>query len=52
MPQIERLQQLGFQVTERTEGTLLKLLVGPFSGTALSDAQARLSSAGIENFAR
>ncbi len=52
LPQIERLQGLGFQVTERTEGTLLKLLVGPYEGAALTEAKARLDSAGIESFAR
>jgi len=39
-------------VSERTEGNLLKLLVGPFEGSALSDAQARLTAAGIESFVR
>lgn len=52
LPQIERLQGLGFQVTERTEGTLLKLLVGPYEGAALNEAKARLDAAGIESFAR
>ncbi len=52
LPQIGRLQELGFQVTERTEGSLLKILVGPYKGSALAEAQARLTSAGIESFAR
>ena len=52
LPQIERLSGLGFSVTERTEGTLLKLLVGPFEGQSLTSAQERLKAAGIESFAR
>jgi len=52
LPQIERLSGLGFSVTERTESTLLKLLVGPFEGQSLTDAQERLKAAGIESFAR
>jgi len=52
LPQIERLQELGFQVTERTEGTLLKLLVGPYDASGLAQAQDRLTAAGIESFAR
>jgi len=52
VPQIGQLEKLGFTVSERTEGNLLKLLVGPFEGTALTEAQARLTAAGIESFAR
>lgn len=52
LPQRERLEQLGFSVSERVENDLVKLLVGPFDGAALSDAQARLEAAGIESFAR
>ncbi|MDT3682708.1 MAG: SPOR domain-containing protein [Trueperaceae bacterium] len=52
LPQIERLQELGFQVVERTEGSLLKLLVGPYDAPSLAKAQDRLTAAGIESFAR
>lgn len=52
LPQRERLEGLGFAVTERVENDLVKLLVGPFDDAALSDAQARLEAAGIESFAR
>jgi cell division septation protein DedD len=52
LPQRERLEGIGFTVTEVQEGELLKLLVGPYQGAALSDAQSRLAAEGIENFAR
>jgi cell division septation protein DedD len=52
LPQRERLEGIGFTVTEVQEGALLKLLVGPYQGAALSDAQSRLAAEGIENFAR
>lgn len=52
LPQRERLEGMGFTVTEAQEGDLLKLLVGPYQGTSLSDAQSRLAAEGIENFAR
>lgn len=52
IPQRELLEEMGFSVSEDTEGSLLKLLVGPFQGSALSDAQSRLAAEGIENFAR
>lgn len=52
LPQRERLEGIGFTVTEVQEGDLLKLLVGPYQGTALTDAQSRLATEGIENFAR
>ena len=52
LPQRTRLEGLGFSVTEVVEGDLLKLLVGPYQGQALTDAQSRLASDGIENFAR
>lgn len=51
-PQRERLEALGFTVTARQEGNLVKLLVGPFDAAALSAAQARLEQQGIENFPR
>lgn len=52
LPQIERLEAMGFQVTERTESGLIKLLVGPFEGDALATARQQLQAEGIEHFAR
>lgn len=52
LPQRERLEGLGFDVTEVQEGTLVKLLVGPYQGGALSEAKSRLTAEGIEHFAR
>lgn len=52
LPQRERLEQLGFSVSERVENDLVKLLVGPFDTGAMADAQARLEAAGIESFPR
>ncbi len=52
LPQRTRLEGLGFAVTEVQEGELLKLLVGPYQGAALTEAQSRLAANGIENFAR
>jgi cell division septation protein DedD len=52
MPQRERLEGLGFRVTERTESSLIKLLVGPFAGEDLTAARARLNEQGIEHFPR
>ena len=51
-PQIERLEDLGFDVTVIDEDGLVKLVVGPFVGTALDDARIVLDGAGIESFAR
>ncbi|MEX2534047.1 MAG: SPOR domain-containing protein [Trueperaceae bacterium] len=51
-PQRVRLEGLGFSVTERVEGTLIKLLVGPFAGNDLSSARSRLVEQGIEHFPR
>ena len=51
-PQIELLEQLGFQVTPREEDSLIKLLIGPFGPDDLSAAQARLDAEGIEYFVR
>ncbi|MDZ7707041.1 MAG: SPOR domain-containing protein [Trueperaceae bacterium] len=51
-PQIERLQSLGFAVQTVSEGGFVKLLVGPFTGGALTDARVILDGAGIEYFAR
>ncbi len=52
VPQRERLEALGFTVREVQEGGFIKLLLGPYQGTALTDAQGRLAAEGIENFAR
>ena len=52
LPQIERLQELGFEVSERTESGLIKLLVGPFTGDDLAEARQLLQNEGIEHFAR
>lgn len=52
LPQRARLEGMGFTVAEVQEGNFLKLLVGPYSGSDLSDAQSRLAAEGIENFAR
>lgn len=50
-PQIERMQALGYTVTQRrTEGGLIRLLIGPFNPTELQAAQNRLSGLGIEHF--
>lgn len=51
-PQRERLEALGFDVSQRSEGGFVKLLVGPFAGDALADARARLESEGIDHFVR
>lgn len=51
-PQRERLEALGFPVTQRSEGGLVKLLVGPFAGDELSGAQARLDAQDIDYFLR
>lgn len=52
LPQRSHLESLGFTVTEVQEGTLLKLLVGPYQSSALQEAQSRLTAEGIEHFAR
>lgn len=52
LPQRERLEEMGFVVSDRVENDLVKLLVGPFDAGQLADAQARLQSAGIESFPR
>ena len=51
-PQADRLSELGFQVTNREEDGLIKLLVGPFAAEELDSAQERLAAEGIENFVR
>jgi hypothetical protein len=52
LPQRERLEGMGFVVSDRVEGDLVKLLIGPFDAGQLADAQARLRSEGIESFPR
>ena len=52
LPQRERLEGLGFVVSERLESDLVKLLVGPFDADGLADAQSRLQAAGIDSFPR
>lgn len=51
-PRREQLEALGFSVSEVQEGSLVKLLVGPFSAAELSAAQSRLSAQGIDYFVR
>ncbi len=51
-PQRSLLEGLGFTVSSVEEGQFVKLLVGPYDGAALSDAQARLSAQGIDSFVR
>lgn len=52
LPQRERVEALGFVVSEREEDGLIKLLIGPFDAGGLESAQARLQTAGVESFAR
>jgi len=51
-PQRDKLASMGYQVTERTEGGLVKLLIGPFGPDRLQQVQADLKAAGIDSFAR
>lgn len=51
-PQVRRLEGLGFRVTERVEGELVKLLVGPFANSDLGDARTLLTEQGIDHFPR
>lgn len=51
-PQIERLASLGFEPDTLEEDGLVKLVVGPFDGAALSDARVVLEGADIPHFAR
>ncbi|HEX7004292.1 MAG TPA: SPOR domain-containing protein [Trueperaceae bacterium] len=52
LPQRERLEGLGFEVSERMESGLVKLLVGPFAGDELTEARALLNEQGIDHFPR
>ncbi len=51
-PQREQLESLGFNVSEVTEGSFVKLLVGPFGPDELASAQSRLGAQGIDYFVR
>ncbi len=51
-PQSAKLASMGYQVTERTEGGLVKLLVGPFGPDRLQKVQSDLKAAGIDSFPR
>ncbi len=50
LPQRERLESLGYEVSQRQTETLYKLLIGPFSSSELATVQDRLNAQGIENF--
>jgi len=52
LPQRERLESLGFVVSERLESDLVKLVIGPFDSSGLANAQSRLQAAGIDSFPR
>jgi len=52
LPQRQRLEAMGFVVSDRVENGLVKLLIGPFDAAGLAAAQSRLESAGIESFPR
>lgn len=47
-----RLEQMGYRVTERSEGGLVKLLIGPFAADKLQQVQTELKTAGIDSFPR
>ena len=51
-PRREQLESLGFNVSEVTEGSFVKLLVGPFGPDELVSAQSRLGAQGIDYFVR
>ena len=51
-PRREQLESLGFNVSEVTEGSFVKLLVGPFGPDELASAQSRLGAQGIDYFVR
>lgn len=51
-PQSDRITAMGFRVTERTEGDLVKLLIGPFDADRTSEVKAQLDAAGIDSFVR
>jgi cell division septation protein DedD len=51
-PLRQRLASLGYVASERSEGGLLKLLVGPFDDGGLQRARSHLAGQGIESFPR
>lgn len=51
-PQLERLEELGFDPVEERDGGLIRVMVGPLEGAALDDARTTLDGAGIEYFPR
>lgn len=50
LPQRELLEGLGYTVSEQEGGGLIRLWIGPFSGSELDAVQSRLSSQGIDHF--
>ncbi len=51
-PQRDRMEKMGYQVTERTEGGLVKVLIGPFAPAKLQQVQSQLKAAGVDSFPR
>lgn len=51
-PQRQRVEGLGFTVSQIEESGYVKLLVGPFDTTALQSAQVALNAQGIDHFVR
>lgn len=51
-PRRERLESLGYEVSVQDDGSLVRLLIGPFEPDELAAMQARLETQGIENFVR
>ena len=51
-PQRDKLASMGYQVTERTEGGLVKVLIGPFGPDKLKQVESQLKAAGIDSFPR
>lgn len=51
-PQRQRLEALGFSVSELQEGALVKLVIGPFAGDDLAEVRSRLTAQGIDHFVR
>lgn len=51
-PQRNRMEELGYSVTEREEGGLIRLLIGPFGEGELSQVREQLSARGIDHFVR
>ena len=51
-PQLDRLTELGYSVSSREEGGLVKLLVGPLSTEEISLVRTKLLTDGIDSFIR